>query len=151
LGSLALLTGLELVTFALGFTPVQDADRSLTIFRAFWRRFTGDASGASSDQMDVTFDRQTTMSRESCAIAVMFGLFVGLQICYLPNAAAAEEAEPPAIEPGMARVWFLRPTGAPYANVVAPSIFANGAALGDIPPNSDFYRDFPAGQYRFTV
>jgi hypothetical protein len=30
-------------------------------------------------------------------------------------------------------------------------ILANGAAIGDIPPNSDSFRDFPAGSYRFTV
>jgi hypothetical protein len=65
--------------------------------------------------------------------------------------AAAEEAQPPTIAPGMARVWFLRPSGAPLNNGAAPVIFANGAAVGDIPPNSDFFRDFPAGAYRFTV
>jgi hypothetical protein len=30
-------------------------------------------------------------------------------------------------------------------------VYSNGAPIADIPANADFYRDFPAGTYRFTV
>src|SRR5262249_7931447 len=54
---------------------------------------------------------------------------------------------------GMARVWFLRPSGS--ANVAVwgadPTIYANGAPVAAIPPDSSFYRDLPAGTYNFTV
>jgi hypothetical protein len=33
----------------------------------------------------------------------------------------------------------------------APVVFANGKAIGDIPPGTDFYRDFSPGTYKFTV
>ena len=67
--------------------------------------------------------------------------------------AAAAEAQTPALAPGMARVWFLRPAGSLNGNVWAatPEIYANGAAVGEIPAGTDFYRDFPPGTYRFTV
>jgi hypothetical protein len=51
----------------------------------------------------------------------------------------------------MARVWFIRPTSATLENGAAPVIYANSVAIGEIPPGSDFYRDFPPGSYRFTV
>jgi hypothetical protein len=53
---------------------------------------------------------------------------------------------------GMARVWFLRPgsqTSAIYG--AAPVIYANGAAVGAMPGNAAFYRDFTPGYYSFTV
>src|SRR5580658_8253180 len=70
----------------------------------------------------------------------------------LPQAkAAVPEAQAPAA--GMARVWFLRVSDSPNGNVdgAAPVVFANGTALGTIPAGADFYRDSPAGTYRFTV
>jgi len=70
----------------------------------------------------------------------------------LPQAkAAVPEAQAPAA--GMARVWFLRVSDSPNGNVdgAAPVVFANGTALGTLPAGADFYRDFPAGTYRFTV
>lgn len=67
--------------------------------------------------------------------------------------ATAAEAQTPAIAPGMARVWFLRPAGSLNGNVwaAAPMIYANGAPIGDIPAGSEFYRDFRPGTYSFTV
>lgn len=83
---------------------------------------------------------------------------LGLCLAALTNltpqtAAAASEAQASALEPGMARVWFLRPAGSLNGNVWAaePEIYANGAALGDIPAGTEFYRDFRPGTYHFTV
>ena len=77
-------------------------------------------------------------------------------LAYLaPEAAVAaeEEAQTPAIAPGMARVWFLRPAGSSNGNVwaAAPMIYANGASIGDIPEGAEFYRDFRPGTYSFAV
>jgi hypothetical protein len=53
---------------------------------------------------------------------------------------------------GTARVWFLRPSSLvnPSAGA-APTIYANGSPVGSIPANSEFYRDFAPGAYRFSV
>ena len=55
----------------------------------------------------------------------------------------------------MARVWFLRgwdaPSGQGYVYGAAPTVFANGASVGDIPLGSSFFRDFSPGTYSFTV
>jgi hypothetical protein len=50
-------------------------------------------------------------------------------------------------------VWFLRPSGSADGNVwgASPVISVNGAAIGAIPPDSDFYRDFTPGTYSFSV
>ena len=63
------------------------------------------------------------------------------------------EAQIPAIEPGTARVWFLRPSSSPNGNVeaAAPTILTNDAPIADIPAGIDFFRDFPPGTYGFTV
>jgi hypothetical protein len=72
----------------------------------------------------------------------------------VPEAVAATSAaQIPAIAPGMARVWFVRPSGSLNGNVwaAAPTIYANSAPVGNIPTGTDFFRNFPAGTYRFTV
>lgn len=92
------------------------------------------------------------MWKHRLAVPVLLGLSLAAPLYGAPPAiAAAEDAQPSAIAPGMARVWFLRPSSATLYNGAAPVVCANGAAVGEIPPNSDFYRDFPAGNYRFTV
>jgi hypothetical protein len=66
--------------------------------------------------------------------------------------AAFQDAHVAAPNPGMARVWFLRPAGAnSYALGAAPMIYANGIPVADIPANAAFYRDFAPGAYRLTV
>jgi len=66
--------------------------------------------------------------------------------------AAFQDAHVTAPNPGMARVWFLRPAGAnSYALGAAPMIYANAIPVADIPANAAFYRDFAPGAYRFTV
>jgi hypothetical protein len=64
---------------------------------------------------------------------------------------AAAEAQTPA--PETARVWFLRPAGSLNGDVWAasPTIYANGASVGDIPAGAEFSRDFRPGTYSFTV
>lgn len=72
----------------------------------------------------------------------------------MTTAVAAEaQAQAPAIRSGMARVWFLRAQDSPRGNVqaAAPTIFANGAPIGNLPVNSKFSRDFAPGTYQFTV
>jgi len=84
-------------------------------------------------------------------IPVLLGLAV---LAGSMQAAIADSSNPAMSAPssGMARVWFLRP-GSPASAVyaAAPVIFANGAAVGAIPDNAAFYRDFTPGSYRFTV
>jgi hypothetical protein len=70
------------------------------------------------------------------------------------QAAIADSPNPSVSAPssGMARIWFLRPsspTSAVYG--AAPEIYANGAAVGAIPGNAVFFRDFTPGTYTFTV
>ncbi len=69
----------------------------------------------------------------------------------LPEAhAALPELQSPA--PGMARVWFLRTSGLTDSSAgAAPMLFANGTPLAALPVGSEFFHDFPAGTYRFTV
>lgn len=65
-----------------------------------------------------------------------------------PDASATAAAP----NPGMARVWFLRPSS--FALEVAgaePTLYANGTPLGAIAANTEFYRDLAPGTYRFTV
>ena len=53
----------------------------------------------------------------------------------------------------MVRVWFFRQADPTGGNVYAgvPIIYANGAAVGDMPQGTYFFHDFPPGKYRFTV
>jgi len=75
--------------------------------------------------------------------------------CTPQSRVTTSEAQIPAIPPGAARVWFLRgwdaPSGQSYVYAAAPTIYANGAPLGEIPVGSDFFRDFAPGTYSFTV
>ena len=52
-----------------------------------------------------------------------------------------------------ARAWFLRPASGPDGHEwgASPMVYANGASLGAIQPNTKFYRDFTPGTYSFTV
>jgi hypothetical protein len=67
----------------------------------------------------------------------------------------AAQAQIPAAAPGTARVWFLRgwdaPSGQNYVYAATPSVFANGATVGNLPVGSSFFRDFSPGTYTFTV
>ena len=86
-------------------------------------------------------------------------LFV-LGLCLTASAGCAEATAPvsPAQvappRPGMARVWFFRPSLTPQFGAVtaySPAIYANGAPLATIPPGTTFYHDFAPGTYRFMV
>jgi hypothetical protein len=94
------------------------------------------------------------MRRYHFITSALFGMSLVVLAALAPQAAsAAAEAHTPATAPGMARVWFLRPTGSANGNVwaAAPLVYANGAPIGDIPAGTDFYRDFRPGTYSFTV
>jgi hypothetical protein len=83
-------------------------------------------------------------------VALTQGIPVTPAVAAAAQAAAAQE---PAIRPGTARVWFLRAQDSPGGNVraAAPTVFANSAPVGDLPVNSEFFRDVAPGTYRFTV
>jgi hypothetical protein len=53
----------------------------------------------------------------------------------------------------MARVLIFRQADPTGGNVFAgtPIVYANGAAVGDVPQGTVFFHDFPPGKYRFTV
>ena len=82
-------------------------------------------------------------------------LLLGLGLIALPGLlpeahAALPEVHSPA--PGMARVWFLRTSGLTGDMAgAAPMLFADGTALDALPAGSEFFHDFPAGTYWFTV
>ena len=75
--------------------------------------------------------------------------------CTPQASVTTSQAQIPAIAPGSARVWFFRgwdaPSGQGYVYGAAPTIYANGTPIGEIPTGSDFFRDFPPGTYSFTV
>jgi hypothetical protein len=94
------------------------------------------------------------MRRYRLVTLTLLGLCLAAPADLAPEAvAAAAGAQKPAIAPGMARVWFVRPAGSLNGNVwaAAPTIYANGAPVGDIPAGNVFFRDFRPGSYRFTV
>jgi hypothetical protein len=94
------------------------------------------------------------MRRYHLVTPALFGLCLVVFAELAPQTVAATgEAQTPALAPGMARVWFLRPAGSLNGNVwaAAPMIYANGASIGDIPSGTEFYRDFRPGTYSFTV
>jgi hypothetical protein len=91
------------------------------------------------------------MRKPRLIVSMLLGLGVVALPALLPEAYAASP-EVQSLAPGMARVWFLRTSGLTDGNAGAdPMLFANSAALGALPAGSDFFHDFPAGTYRFTV
>jgi hypothetical protein len=83
--------------------------------------------------------------------SIVFALLV-LSGAMSPAIAAGPGASTAMPAPGMARVWVLRPESSTIgAYGASPMVYANGTPIGAIPVNSAFYRDFPAGTYRFTV
>jgi hypothetical protein len=73
--------------------------------------------------------------------------------CAPQSTTTASPAQPPALAPGAARVWFLRQSDPVNGNVeaAAPMIFANQAPVGRSWADTVFYRDFAPGTYTFTV
>jgi hypothetical protein len=84
-------------------------------------------------------------------IAFGLGLWLAAGFAAPPTFAAAQEAAP--VGAGAARVWFLRPLDASNGYVVGsdPEIYANGGPVAALAAGTAFFRDFPAGTYRFTV
>ena len=68
--------------------------------------------------------------------------------CFIAEPSEAQQG--PAIAPGYARVWFLRQYE-PSESLRTPVMYINGAPIGASQPGTIFYRDLPAGTYRFTV
>jgi hypothetical protein len=75
---------------------------------------------------------------------------VALSACAPNSTVATREAQIPAIDPGMARVWFMRDTD-PQEQQGTPIIYANGQSVGRSEPGTAFFRDFPPGAYGFKV
>jgi hypothetical protein len=65
-------------------------------------------------------------------------------------AAGPGAAQIAAIQPGVARVWFLRQFQ-PGESLQMPMIFVNGAPLASSQPRTTFFRDFSPGSYAFSV
>jgi hypothetical protein len=85
-----------------------------------------------------------------------------LGLCLVGLAACAPYATPtrtkeqiPPVAPEAARVWFFRGwdslSGQGNVYAAAPTIFANGQPVGDIPTGTEFFHDFAPGTYTFTV
>ena len=78
---------------------------------------------------------------------------LGLIGCAPQASVATSQAQPPTVEPGMARVWFFRQADPPGGNIYAadPIVYADGAPVGDVKQGTAFFHYFPPGKYRFTV
>ena len=63
---------------------------------------------------------------------------------------AATPDQAPPVPSGLGRVWFLRQL-MPGSDMFAPMIYANGARVAISPQGTVFYRDFPPGNYVFSV
>ena len=94
------------------------------------------------------------MRRYLLTTSILLGLcFITLIGCAQPGPTVSQAQVPP-IKPGMARVWFFRPSLTPQFGAVqafSPMIYANGAPIAAISVGTSFYRDFSPGTYRFTV
>jgi hypothetical protein len=73
--------------------------------------------------------------------------------CTPQSQVATTQAQAPALEPGMARVWFFRQADPTGGNVFGsdPIIYANGTPVGGSKQGTVFFHNFPPGKYRFTV
>jgi hypothetical protein len=74
--------------------------------------------------------------------------------CAEQTGATVSPAPVPPPRPGMARVWFFRPSLTPQFGAVAafaPMVYVNDQPIAAIPAGTEFYRDFRPGTYRFTV
>jgi hypothetical protein len=95
-----------------------------------------------------------TMRRYRLAAPILLALcLVGLADCAPTTTATTAQAQIPAIEPGTARVWFVRGSDSPtgYVQAAAPMVYANGSPVASLPTQTSFFRDYPPGTYRFTV
>ncbi len=96
------------------------------------------------------------MSKYASPAAVLLVACLPMLADCTPQAkVTAAQAQIPDIAPGTARVWFLRgwdaPSGQNYVYAATPSVYANGAPVGNLPVGSSFFRDFSPGTYTFTV
>ena len=88
------------------------------------------------------------------ALWALLGLFlIALADCAPKAVGIPVGAHILAIEPGMARVWFIRASDSPRGDVqaYAPMVFANGSPIASIRTQTGFFRDFAPGIYKFTV
>ena len=100
--------------------------------------------------------RKIDMSKYALARrALLLACILVLADCTPQAKVTTSQAQIPAIAPGAARVWFFRgwdsPSGQGFVYGAAPTIYANGAAVGEMPTGTAFFRDFPPGTYSFTV
>jgi len=94
------------------------------------------------------------MVRNRFMVPIWLGLCIlALGSCAPQPTVATSQAQAPAVGPGMVRVWIFRQADPTGGNVFAgtPIVYANGAAVGDVPQGTVFFHDFPPGKYRFTV
>jgi hypothetical protein len=91
-----------------------------------------------------------------CSKAVLTGICIlVLAGCTPQSKVTTADAQIPPAPSGMARVWFFRgwdaPSGQKFVYGATPTVYANGAPIGELPVGSAFFRDFPSGTYKFTV
>jgi hypothetical protein len=96
------------------------------------------------------------MARYALVVALLFVLGVpALTDCAPEARVTASQAQIPPPAAGTARVWFLRgwdsPSGQTFVFAATPVVYANGAAVGQLPIGSSFFRDFAPGTYTFMV
>jgi hypothetical protein len=89
-------------------------------------------------------------------MAMLLGLcVVGLADCAPDATPTRAQGKIPPVATEAARVWFFRGwdslSGQGNVYAAAPTIFANGQPIGDIPTGTEFFCDFAPGTYTFTV
>ena len=89
------------------------------------------------------------------ARGLIIASILALADCAPQSKVTTADVQIPPTPPGVARVWFFRgwdaPSGQSFVYAATPTVYANGAPVGDLPVGSAFFRDFPPGSYLFTV
>jgi len=86
---------------------------------------------------------------QSAIPAGLLGL-IALGSCVPPPAGGDRMAQTPPIPPDQARIWFMRELE-PGTATHAPTVYADGAAIGYSPQSTMFYRDVAPGTHVFDV
>jgi hypothetical protein len=100
--------------------------------------------------------RESDIRRFHFLTPVLLGLCLGGLAACAPHATSTgAKGQIPPIAPQATRVWFFRGwdslSGQGNVYAAAPTIFANGQPIGDIPTGTEFFHDFAPETYTFTV
>lgn len=92
------------------------------------------------------------MPRYRLATPILLAL-LALAGCAAQPTTTVATAAAPQLDPGAARVWFLRQADPPGGNIYAaqPLVYVDRAPLVQMPQGTFFFHDFPPGRYRLSA